>query len=81
MVLTYIHFHFTVKLLTQVILLFSYKYLATIFSCCQGDADYLRYRGMQEFDQAMQRLEEEYEVRTLLLSCKQVLDIVWITIT
>ncbi|XP_042419840.1 1,4-alpha-glucan-branching enzyme 2-2, chloroplastic/amyloplastic-like isoform X1 [Zingiber officinale] len=29
-----------------------------------GDADYLRYRGMQEFDQAMQHLEEEYEFMT-----------------
>lgn len=28
----------------------------------QGDADYLRYRGMQEFDQAMQHLEEKYGV-------------------
>lgn len=28
----------------------------------QGDADYLRYRGLQEFDQAMQHLEEKYEV-------------------
>ncbi|KAK1300227.1 hypothetical protein QJS10_CPB13g01652 [Acorus calamus] len=25
-----------------------------------GDADYLRYNGMQEFDRAMQHLEEEY---------------------
>ncbi|XP_051131607.1 1,4-alpha-glucan-branching enzyme 2-2, chloroplastic/amyloplastic-like [Andrographis paniculata] len=25
-----------------------------------GDADYLRYRGMQEFDRAMQRLEDKY---------------------
>ncbi|KAI4965287.1 hypothetical protein ZWY2020_054896 [Hordeum vulgare] len=25
-----------------------------------GDADFLRYRGMQEFDQAMQHLEEKY---------------------
>ncbi|KAG0490708.1 hypothetical protein HPP92_007571 [Vanilla planifolia] len=25
-----------------------------------GDADYLRYKGMQEFDQAMQHLEEKY---------------------
>ncbi|URE11331.1 Alpha amylase, C-terminal all-beta domain [Musa troglodytarum] len=30
-----------------------------------GDADYLRYRGMQEFDQAMQHLEEEYGFMTL----------------
>ncbi|PAN37975.1 hypothetical protein PAHAL_7G138000 [Panicum hallii] len=29
-----------------------------------GDADYLRYRGMQEFDQAMQHLEEKYEFMT-----------------
>lgn len=28
----------------------------------QGDADYLRYRGMQEFDQAMQHLEERFGV-------------------
>jgi len=28
----------------------------------QGDADYLRYRGMQEFDQAMQHLEEKFGV-------------------
>ncbi|ONM17786.1 1,4-alpha-glucan-branching enzyme 2, chloroplastic/amyloplastic-like [Zea mays] len=29
-----------------------------------GDADYLRYRGMQEFDQAMQHLEGKYEFMT-----------------
>ncbi|GLT89940.1 hypothetical protein SLE2022_078980 [Rubroshorea leprosula] len=29
-----------------------------------GDADYLRYRGMQEFDQAMQHLEEKYGFMT-----------------
>ncbi|KAK6942641.1 Glycosyl hydrolase, family 13, catalytic domain [Dillenia turbinata] len=29
-----------------------------------GDADYLRYRGMQEFDQAMQHLEEAYGFMT-----------------
>ncbi|KAG2571948.1 1,4-alpha-glucan-branching enzyme 2, chloroplastic/amyloplastic-like [Panicum virgatum] len=29
-----------------------------------GDADYLRYHGMQEFDQAMQHLEEKYEFMT-----------------
>ncbi|KAG6514530.1 1,4-alpha-glucan-branching enzyme 1, chloroplastic/amyloplastic-like [Zingiber officinale] len=29
-----------------------------------GDAEYLRYRGMQEFDQAMQHLEEKYEFMT-----------------
>lgn len=28
----------------------------------QGDADYLRYRGMQEFDRAMQHLEESFGV-------------------
>lgn len=28
----------------------------------QGDADYLRYRGLQEFDRAMQYIEERYEV-------------------
>ena len=28
----------------------------------QGDADYLRYHGMQEFDQAMQHIEEIYGV-------------------
>ncbi|KAL6521134.1 hypothetical protein OROGR_017703 [Orobanche gracilis] len=29
-----------------------------------GDADHLRYRGMQEFDQAMQHLEESYGFMT-----------------
>ncbi|KAF7016407.1 hypothetical protein CFC21_030024 [Triticum aestivum] len=29
-----------------------------------GDADFLRYRGMQEFDQAMQHLEEKYGFMT-----------------
>ncbi|XP_077235855.1 1,4-alpha-glucan-branching enzyme 1, chloroplastic/amyloplastic isoform X2 [Tasmannia lanceolata] len=29
-----------------------------------GDADYLRYHGMQEFDRAMQHLEETYEFMT-----------------
>ncbi|KAG2658806.1 hypothetical protein PVAP13_1KG309905 [Panicum virgatum] len=29
-----------------------------------GDADYLRYHGMQEFDQAMQHLEEKYGFMT-----------------
>uniref|UniRef100_A0A803MQJ5 1,4-alpha-glucan branching enzyme n=1 Tax=Chenopodium quinoa TaxID=63459 RepID=A0A803MQJ5_CHEQI len=29
-----------------------------------GDADYLRYRGLQEFDQAMQHLEEKYGFMT-----------------
>ncbi|WOL11903.1 1,4-alpha-glucan-branching enzyme 2-2, chloroplastic/amyloplastic-like [Canna indica] len=29
-----------------------------------GDAEYLRYRGMQEFDQAMQHLEEKYGFMT-----------------
>ncbi|CAL9183351.1 unnamed protein product [Musa hybrid cultivar] len=29
-----------------------------------GDADYLRYRGMQEFDQAMQHLEDKYGFMT-----------------
>ncbi|CAD5330718.1 unnamed protein product [Arabidopsis thaliana] len=29
-----------------------------------GDADYLRYRGLQEFDQAMQHLEENYGFMT-----------------
>lgn len=33
--------------------------------CTQGDAEYLRYRGMQEFDQAMQHLEEEFGVSFL----------------
>jgi hypothetical protein len=28
----------------------------------QGDAEYLRYHGMQEFDRAMQHLEEIYGV-------------------
>ena len=30
--------------------------------CSQGDAEYLRYHGMQEFDQAMQHLEAKYGV-------------------
>ncbi|XP_038978057.1 1,4-alpha-glucan-branching enzyme 2-2, chloroplastic/amyloplastic-like, partial [Phoenix dactylifera] len=30
------------------------------FHLSLGDADYLRYHGMQEFDQAMQHLEEKY---------------------
>lgn len=34
----------------------------------QGDADYLRYHGMQEFDRAMQHLEERYGVRFQFLS-------------
>ncbi|KAH0634714.1 hypothetical protein KY290_038213 [Solanum tuberosum] len=29
-----------------------------------GDADYLRYRGLQEFDRAMQHLEDKYEFMT-----------------
>lgn len=29
-----------------------------------GDADYLRYRGLQEFDRAMQYIEERYEFMT-----------------
>lgn len=33
----------------------------------QGDADYLRYHGMQEFDQAMHHLEERYGVCTINL--------------
>ena len=33
----------------------------------QGDADYLRYRGMQEFDQAMQHLEERFGVSPIFL--------------
>lgn len=28
----------------------------------QGDADYLRYRGLQEFDRAMHHLEESHNV-------------------
>lgn len=32
----------------------------------QGDADYLRYRGMQEFDRAMQLLEEKFGVSILI---------------
>lgn len=28
----------------------------------QGDAEYLRYHGLQEFDRAMQHLEEKYGV-------------------
>lgn len=34
----------------------------------QGDAEYLRYHGMQEFDQAMQHLEESYGVSLHFLS-------------
>jgi len=37
----------------------------------QGDADYLRYRGMQEFDQAMQHLEGKYEVCHWFISVAQ----------
>ncbi|XP_028784874.1 1,4-alpha-glucan-branching enzyme 1, chloroplastic/amyloplastic isoform X1 [Neltuma alba] len=37
---------------------FSYDKCRRLFDL--GDADYLRYRGMQEFDQAMQHLEERY---------------------
>ena len=33
-----------------------------IWLYAHGDADYLRYRGMQEFDQAMQHLEAKYGV-------------------
>lgn len=29
-----------------------------------GDAEYLRYRGLQEFDRAMQHLEDEYDFMT-----------------
>ncbi|KAH9616881.1 hypothetical protein KSS87_007029 [Heliosperma pusillum] len=32
--------------------------------CSQGDADYLRYHGLQEFDQAMQHLEGTYGFMT-----------------
>lgn len=35
----------------------------------QGDAEYLRYRGLQEFDQAMQHLEEKYGV---CIMCNQI---------
>ena len=31
----------------------------------QGDAEYLRYHGMQEFDRAMQHLEETYGVSSV----------------
>ena len=34
----------------------------------QGDADYLRYNGLQEFDRAMQHLEERYGV---CISCSE----------
>ncbi|XP_054801932.1 1,4-alpha-glucan-branching enzyme 1, chloroplastic/amyloplastic-like isoform X1 [Prosopis cineraria] len=37
---------------------YSYDKCRRLFNL--GDADYLRYRGMQEFDQAMQHLEERY---------------------
>jgi predicted 3-demethylubiquinone-9 3-methyltransferase (glyoxalase superfamily) len=33
----------------------------------QGDAEYLRYHGMQEFDRAMQHLEERYGVSFQIL--------------
>lgn len=33
-----------------------------LFINVQGDAEYLRYHGMQEFDRAMQHLEESYGV-------------------
>ncbi|KAH9738381.1 SBE2.2 [Citrus sinensis] len=39
------------------------SYCASVI-CTQGDADYLRYRGMQEFDRAMQHLEEKYGFMT-----------------
>ena len=38
-----------------------------LFLHCQGDADYLRYRGMQEFDQAMQHLEQKYGVCSVII--------------
>ena len=33
--------------------------------CTQGDAEYLRYHFMQEFDRAMQHLEEAFGVSFL----------------
>nr|XP_009594938.1 1,4-alpha-glucan-branching enzyme 1, chloroplastic/amyloplastic isoform X2 [Nicotiana tomentosiformis]XP_009594940.1 1,4-alpha-glucan-branching enzyme 1, chloroplastic/amyloplastic isoform X2 [Nicotiana tomentosiformis]XP_009594941.1 1,4-alpha-glucan-branching enzyme 1, chloroplastic/amyloplastic isoform X2 [Nicotiana tomentosiformis]XP_033510735.1 1,4-alpha-glucan-branching enzyme 1, chloroplastic/amyloplastic isoform X2 [Nicotiana tomentosiformis] len=36
-----------------------------------GDADYLRYHGLQEFDQAMQHLEERYEVCVYIVPLSQ----------
>lgn len=35
--------------------------------CTQGDAKNLRYHGMQEFDRAMQRLEESFGVSFTVL--------------
>lgn len=37
---------------------------------CQGDAEYLRYHGMQEFDRAMQHLEDTYGVSYLCRDIK-----------
>lgn len=34
----------------------------TDYTHTQGDAKYLRYHGMQEFDRAMHHLEETYGV-------------------
>lgn len=35
----------------------------------QADAEYLRYHGLQEFDRAMQHLEETYSVSFASLNC------------
>lgn len=44
------------------------KYSFNVVGCIyQGDADYLRYHGLQEFDQAMQHLEEIYVVSTITI--------------
>nr|CAB3486970.1 unnamed protein product [Digitaria exilis] len=48
--------------LVSLTVLLSYFLLNLTGEGSKGDADYLRYRGMQEFDQAMQHLEEKYEV-------------------
>jgi len=45
----------------------SLQKLSSIF-LNQGDAEYLRYHGMQEFDRAMQHLEERYGVSFQILS-------------
>jgi len=47
------------------ILFKSYKIYIVLLN--QGDADYLRYRGMQEFDRAMQHLEEKFGVSLLIV--------------
>lgn len=52
---------FNINSCAVVLMAFTNSYcLLVIYT--QGDANYLRYRGMQEFDQAMQHLEEKYGV-------------------